>query len=418
MAGLNVAGFSGGLHSVYEPDIQEVVNSGCFMLAKFGQNKKPLSGDGTEVGIRVGRNASGGSRADGGKMPGRGSSSVKRMKIVPKYSYFVGSITGPTIRLSQSNRGALASALSSELKFATIDYKKLLSRQSMLDGLGVLATVKTTAAATTTPVTKYAFAASADVAAPGTRYLVNGMSLRIGTSGEIAAGTADVTVISAIDSDGKTFTCTPAATITAGDLIVEGDADGHSYDSAPMGLTGIISADSGTFQTLSRTTYPQIKAIVLGAAGVNRALTQGIILNAMTDVGRQSNAVVDMLVSDPTLRNYFFNDQVAGDRRFSEPKFDAGFSYITVDAGNGEVRWYSDFDFPFNKMAGISSDFLGTWENTPISFMDEDGIVLRKISGEDAFEYVLLWHGNFGSENPASHFMAEDLLAITPRAAV
>ncbi len=418
MAGLNLAGFSGGLHSVYEPDIREIVNSSCFMFSKFGQNKKPLSGDGTEVGVRLGRNASGGTRADGGKLPPAGSSSVKRMKIVPKYAYIVGTITGPTIRLSQSNRGALASALSSELKFGTIDFKKLISRLSMGDGLGVLATVKTTAAATGTVTTKYAFAASADVSAPGTRFIVNGMSLRIGTSAEIEAGTADVTVVTGVDSDGKTFTCSPAVTIVAGDLIVEGDANGHSYGSAPMGLAGIIAADSGTFQTLSRATYPQLKAIVLGAAGVNRALTQGMVLNAMTDVGRQSNSVVDMLLSDPTVRNYFFNDQVAGDRRFAEPKFDAGFSYITFDAGNGEVRWYSDFDFPFNKLAGISSDFLGTWENTPVSFMDEDGIVLRKISNEDAFEYVLLWHGNFGSENPSAHFMVEDLHAITPRAAV
>ena len=190
--------------------------------------------------------------------------------------------------------------------------------------------------------------------------------------------------------------------------MVEGDAAGNSYNNVPMGLLGIIADDTGTFQSISRSPYGNWRGTVLANAGTLRAFSDELLQRAFDYVSRRTGSTIDTLVMDPSIRRMVL-DQIIPDRRYADRKFDKGWSYLSYDAGDGEVRIYADTDCPFNRIFGIDSSTIQVYEQTPIHFADDDGHILRVVSNTDAWEYLLRADMNWGSDNPAANFVIEDV---------
>lgn len=86
---------------------------------------------------------------------------------------------------------------------------------------------------------------------------------------------ADGIVVTAINSD-TTFTCTGTVTsIDSATVLYKKGSWVTTLDYAPNGIANIIDDDTGTFQNLSRSTYPQIRAKITDGdtPGTNQALT-------------------------------------------------------------------------------------------------------------------------------------------------
>lgn len=406
MAQQTFSGFDPVLKTVFEGKLREIINRRCWALAVLGKSPRSYEGRQVTYPVNLRRNPAVGARADGGTLMGRGSQTYDDTAITVKYMYLRGGLTGPTIRAVKSQKGGFASALAAEFNLAIKDFRKELNFLAWGDGTGTRCTIDATASSATQTAAS-AGQATPDVGAAGTRYLREGMAVLIGTAAEIAAGTAETATIDSI-TDHDTFVLTASKSLVSADLVVEGDASGNSYNNVPMGLLGIIDDDTGTFQSISRSTYGNWRGTVLANAGTLRAFSDELLQRAFDYVSRRTGSTIDTLVMDPSIRRMVL-DQIIPDRRYADRKFDKGWSYLSYDAGDGEVRIYADTDCPFNRIFGIDSSTIQVYEQTPIHFADDDGHILRVVSNTDAWEYLLRADMNWGSDNPAANFVIEDV---------
>lgn len=409
MVALNVSGADALLKRIFEGPVREILNSQVWALDNLLDSPHPYEGKGISWSINTARNPSTGARADGGTLMSAGSNAYSEAQISAKYGYTRGKITGPTLKLSKSNKGSFARALASEMKFSLRDMKKEVNFWSWGDGTGVRATCDSSVTSTTCEV-KWAGQATPDVSAPGTRFIRKGMPVLVGTSGAIAGGSALARVVSSV-TDGDTFEFTASTVQTSGDLIVEGDASGNSYNNVPMGLVGIVDDDTGTFQNISRSTVPEWKGSVLSNSGTLRSLTEDLIQRAMDKVQIRAGGQISKMVCDPNMRRQIVALGL-GDKRYADRKIELGWEVINYAGGAGTVPVYVDVDAPYNKLFGFDTETVFKAVLEDFHFADDDGHVLRNVSGEDGWEYLLRWFGNFVSDNPAANFVIEDITCV------
>lgn len=405
---LNVSGADALLKRIYEGPVREILNSEIWALQFLEDSPYPYEGKGISWSINTARNPSSGARGDGGTLMAAGSNTYNEAQILAKYLYTRGKISGPTLKLSKSEKGSFARALASEMKFSLRDAKKEANFCVWGDGTGVRATVDlTVGGGSTTCEVKWAGQSTPDVAAPGTRYIRKGANVLVGTSGAITGGTALARTVSSI-TDGDTFEFTASTIQTAGDLIVEGDASGNSYNNVPMGMVGIVDDDTGTFENLSRSTIPEWKGSVLGNSGTLRTVTEDLIQRAIDKAHIRAGGVTTCMVCDPNMRRQIYAIG-AGDKRFMERKIELGWERLDY-AGSGVVTpIYIDVDAPYNKLFGFDKETLYKAILEDFHFADDDGRILRNVSGEDSWEYLLRAFLNFVCDNPAANWVLEDL---------
>lgn len=406
MAALNVSGADALLKRLYEGPVREILNSEVWALTYLDDSPYPYEGKGISWSINTARNPSSGARADGGTLMAAGSNTYNEAQISAKYGYTRGKITGPTLKLSKSNRGSFARALASEMKFSLRDARKEVNFWAWGDGTGTRATVDLTATSTTCEV-KWAGQSTPDVNAPGTRFIRKGQAVLVGTSGAITGGTALARTVSSL-TDGDTFEFTASTVQTVSDLIVEGDANGNSYNNVPMGMAGIVNNDTGTFENISRSTVPEWKGSVLANAGTLRTITEDLIQRAMDMAQVRGGGITSAMVCDPSMRRQVYA-LGAGDKRYMERKVELGWERLDYAGGGSVTPIYIDVDAPYNQLFGFDKETLYKAVLEDFHFADDDGRILRNVSGEDGWEYLLRWFGNFVCDNPAANWVLQDI---------
>jgi len=150
----------------------------------------------------------------------------------------------------------------------------------------------------------------------GVRLLHPGMAIVIDTADNLLAGTENTacyTTISSVDPDSHSIVVAAdlvAAGVLEGDLVVLGqlNQDGATYSNsyAKTGLTPLSAVPTGIrehaskinaiYQGLDRTTHPEIKANVLNASGVSRAVSSDL-LNAAWNASQ----IYSLGAVDPTM---------------------------------------------------------------------------------------------------------------------
>lgn len=230
---LQISGIGSILKKVIIPTIQDQLPKQSVLFDKIKKNSGvTMSNNTIYIACRTGRH-SGIYSVTEGTEPGTGSSTYSNPYTSIKYTFGTLVISDQAIEAAKDNAKAIASILTTEIKALTTDFRKDINRQFFGDGSGVLCLTNGTGVPTTTTVT---------VDEPGTRYLVPGMAVVIGTSTAVA--------ITSVDSS-TTFTI-PAGAAWPNNSNVKKSNAGTTAEM--MGLKGLIDDGDyvGTIQNIDR----------------------------------------------------------------------------------------------------------------------------------------------------------------------
>jgi len=263
----------------------------------------------------------------------------------------------------------------------------------------------------------------------GVELLQEGMRLEAATT--LAGGTLRDSFsnhkITAIDYDTRTVTYVGAAdtnddrTLVAGDHIFITGTSGTAR--GQVGLMDIVDDGTlaGTIFTQSRTTYPKLKASVLGNGGSLRNITEQIILDAIDRPRRRVGKKVTRVLSNSgQARKYV--EFVAADRRYpgetnGDPRYAIGYSddSLQIVAPGVNARLEVDYDVQPRSIFCLSWDTFFLYEAMPPDWIDANagGDLLNLIPSTDTHKAgFLAYYGsveNQGCLMPLASSRIDDL---------
>lgn len=399
---LNRSTASGALKEFYLPAVREQLQSAIKFLRMIETNSDNVEGEEAVLSLHVRRNAGVGARKDGGALPPAGNQKYVKQRVPIRQNYAQIQISGPAMRSMKSDRGSFVRALNSETKGAMTDLRKDVNRQLFGTSDGVLVAVG--AGSTTTVIT---FAATAtDVQK---RHIEVGSLVDIGTASPFTSvGVArEVTAVTA-----TTFTVTPAFAVApaAADSVVRHGSGGSGSDQKE--LTGIqdIVSDTGTLFGVDPSVEPVWKSTVLGNSGTLRQFTENLAAQGLHQVTIAGGDEVNLIVTSDGVHRAYSNNLTALKRFPKTLNLDGGYAALSITAGGGEVPLVWDVDAPNNTAFGLDTDRLMQHQRSDWDWMDEDGAILSRVSGFDAYEATLFKDHELTTDKRNAHVRFNDLL--------
>jgi len=341
--------------------------------------------------IRVRRNHGIGYRNEMELLPSAGQQGYASVRVGLKYGYGRVRLTGQLIELADSNYQAFASAMQLEMDGLKTDIGKDTNRVFYGDGLGTLATVTAATVGTNTAVVN------------SVRFLEVGVQIDIQTGATATVRVANRQV-TAVNSATKTITFDGAvASLAVGDLIVRTGNFGRE----PNGLASLVT-DTGTLFNVDPNVEPVWKAVVRSNAGTNRALSEGLMIEA-TDAVRVNGGKTSLILCGLGVRRAYFN-LLSQQRRYpSTTNFEGGFTGLAFNNGR-EIPVIEDPDAPDSTMYGLDEDSLKIYRNEAWSWMNRDGGIWKWVHDFDAYEAIMNQYWEIGLNRRNANFVIKDLV--------
>ena len=399
---LNLSAADSALKEDYQPAIREQLNQEIMMLNQIEQNTRDVEGRRAVLSIHTGRNSGVGARAEGGTLPTAGSQQYKEERVSLKYNYGRIKVTGPVIRAMKSDSGSFVRAIESEVSGVVMDLKRDVNRQVFNDSQGAIAQCASVSGADVTLTT---------ASATQLRQLEIGSKIDIGT---VTSPTdhANGSEITAVNTSTGVITISPSASAGVGtsDFVFRSGGkttvDGTTHEL--IGLQAIVN-NSGTLYNIDPTVVTLWKSTVNGNSGTDRAATDNLFETVIDDIGLESGTSPNFIVTTVGVRRNYAS-QLKAQKRFTDTTtLKGGFSALTVDAGNVSLPLATDRDCPNNKAFLLNTDHIMQHASSDWEFMDEDGSVLSRVSGEDAYEAVLFKYHELTTDRRNVHGRIDDL---------
>lgn len=376
------------LKTQYLGPIREQLNMDVTLLSRIEKDKESITGKGFTVPLHYGRNEGVGAKAEGATLPTAVNQQFKETIIPMRYLYGRGKLTGQSMKASANSTGAFARAIDVEMKGIQKDIKSELNRMLFGDGSGVLATCGTTSNSTT-------------VVVGSTAKLRAGMvvDIIVTADGTTSTGAVGRTITSIASS--TTFVISGAAITTDNTFSVyRNGARGIEV----MGLSGIIT-NTGTLQSIDPATYAFWKANVLSNSGTNRAITDILLQTGMDTVSQNSDGEVSAWYTTYGVKRAI-QALLQADRQFvNTMEYKAGFKTISYN----DIPIIADKDAVANTIFGADEKMLKMYMMADFDFMEQDGAILSRISGEDAYEFVLYGYMELGTHARNAHVKIADI---------
>ena len=175
-----------------------------------------------------------------------------------------------------------------------------------------------------------------------------------------------------------------------------------------MGLAGIIdnaNPASGALQGLDVSTYPWWKANVLDNGGTPRAITEVLMQTAMDTTETQSDGEVSAIYTSYGVRRAY-QALLQADRVYQNVmKFDGGFKALNYN----DIPLFADKDCQANTLYFLDEDHLKLYRLSDWEWMQEDGAILSRVSGEDAYEAVMYKYCELGCSSRNAQTVLKDI---------
>lgn len=241
----------------------------------------------------------------------------------------------------------------------------------------------------------------------GSRWLMPGMKCRVGTAAEILAGTADNVTVSSVADDHKTCVVSSSFTWADGDLWVVGDSDGYE-NALVTGLFKHLNNDSGTYQGLSRSTYPAIKGNVSEHAtpGTLRAMSETIYDRAAAlplEYGAESK--VNLIMCVPAMGRVWKN-LFTSLRQYDPTKPIIGGG---VDIKIDSFVPVEDYLMLNGTFFGIDTTQMQLIYADEFMFEESNGSIFFGLDDNDTQRVRMRWLGNQICVNPRGTWQIRDL---------
>lgn len=421
MAGATKSTADSALQEDYQPLVREQINNDIPLLTYVEKNTKDVNGRRAVLSLHVKRNAGIGSRAEGGTLPTAGYQDFAEQRV-PLYSHYGrGQLTGQLLRAADSDSASFIRALDFETKAIVNDLKRDVNRQVWGTGDGIIAQCALTTSSLGVLLASSASGATQSQIASDVQFrqLEVGMPVDIGT---VAAPTLKTSnnVITSTAGDGSSsdpyrIVLTSVATTTGTDFIFRTGNGGDTTNSSQKELTGmqLIVDSSGTLHNVNPTTYPIWKSTEKSNSGTLRQVSETLMAQTVQEINIASGTWPNLGITHHGVFRAYAN-LLLGLKRFNNTVslkggYAAGIPFMA--GGGSEIPIVTDRDCPANSMYFVNTDHLTEFMASDWEFMNEDGAVLSRVSGVDAYEFILFKYMELMTDQRNTHGKLVDLSA-------
>lgn len=386
----------------YQPAMREQLNNTVFLLTQIERNSKDVEGRRAVLSLHVKRNSGVGARGAGGTLPAAGNQGYAEERVPLRYNYGRIEIDGPTMRAMKSDKGSFVRALDSETKGAVTDLRRDVNRQ-------LFGTSNGTIAITAVNTAVNAIVLDAATTAVQMRQFELDMIVDISSAATPGdAAKASSRTITAVNVATKTITLSGAAiTTAAGDRVERQGAGGSG--SSQKELTGLrtIVAASGTLFNVDPTTAPSWASHVDSTGG---SPSENLFAKAMHNGQIAGGTDIDLWVTTDGVHRGFAANLTSLKRFANTVEVKGGYKGLEITAGGGNpVGLVWDRDCPAQTAFGLATSHLAQHEMSDWEWMDEDGAVLSRVSGKDAYEAVLFKYHELTTDKRNAHVLLTGL---------
>jgi hypothetical protein len=402
------------LKDLYLPPVVEQLNNEVLFLQRLEPRSQELVGNQAVVPLHKNRTGGIGSRGETDALPSAGNQGYARAVYDLKLHYGRVRVTGLAMAKTASEAGAFLQALKGELDGIRNDLKKDIARQTYGDGSG-----KVGAAASTANGAQTVTLTSDEPLRKGQIYI--GMRIDIGTTANPtsilngATGPSEVTDVNIAAKTVTVNTGTIGAT-TAGTHFIfrQGNLTGSTVNEM-IGLQGLVT-DTGT---------GVVGGIDSSAAGNSywqnpAAASFGATLDAVPANGQDAIVIgfntvninggtVSLLVGSFGIQRQVFKILQPKVQYIEPLNLKGGFKALEF-MGQPLV---ADLDAPFGKLYLLDERFMKVFATSDWHFLDEDGHVLKWVSGFDAWEAVLARYMNLGISRRNTNYVIPGITDTT-----
>lgn len=397
------------LQDVYIPGLQKLFNQNRPFAERLEKitDKTRFKGRQLVLGLKEGNNQGIGARTEGDTLPTPGRSSVLNMQVGFKKHYAIARISSDLLATADGDEGSFADAATEEVD-GTIDELKqdLALHETYGAGYGEMGRIAaggvsgTTLTMETTPTV---------VNMPGSRYFRKNSLVESYTALSGGAAGASGRTVTGVTPASSTITVDANTGFTAGDYVFRDGNRGKTM----MGLRGIIDDGThvATFQGLSRTTYPLLKANVLGNSGTLRAWTPELMDELCTEAwnngqGQYPTCVASRLEIQRRAAAYIRADRRAD---MAVMTLDNGYKAVSWTHPGGNVPWFVDQHIMPNTVFAPHEPDLGYAELEPVQWEKRDGTMWRFVDRTHEFEAWLFTMLNMFSRRCNNHSVLRDV---------
>lgn len=380
------------LKEVYGPRIESQQQDEVVALKRIERSSdgiiETVGGKYVNFPIKVRRNHGIGYRDESAQLPAADNQKFAEVTVPLRYGYGRVRFTGQLMQLADNNHQAFASAMDEEMDGIKDDVVKDSNRIVYGDQTGAMASVTADGANTVT--------------VDNIQYLEVGMIIDLinSTNDAVLASARTITAINestlVVTYDGADVTAT-----TDHRVVRTGN-----WKKEPNGFRNIINS-SGTLHGLSAATESKWASTVLANGGVNRALSEGLMIQTM-DEARRKGGKISVIFTSLGVRRAYFN-LLTQQRRYTDTKeFAGGFTGLAFNYGT-EIPVVEDVDAPPNRMFGVQEGAIKVYRNKPWHWADDDGNVLKWVHDFDAWEALLRQYWEIGTSRRNGHARIDDL---------
>lgn len=382
------------LKEIYEPRIREQLQNWLKTSKRIEQTSEGVT---SEVGgkfvvfpVHTKRNHGIGARLEMEQLPTAQNQGYARAQVRLAYEYGSVRLSGQSMELAQSNFQAFASVLDEEINGVQRDLAKDMNRQVYGTSVGVLMTASAVYAANTIPTTN-------------TQYMEVGMIVDVYDSTGVTQKAAGRTVTAVTLNTSIVVDGAAIATGAAGDIVVRQG----NLNREIIGFQQIVN-NTGTLFDIDPTVEPLWKSVVNANGGVNRALSESLMIKMVDDIYTNGGNTTAIFTTLGVRRSYF--NLLVQQRRYTDTKeFEGGFKGLAFTTDNGEIPVISDVDCQPNRMYFINEKELKIYRESDWSFMDRDGSKWQRVIGFDAYDATLYKYCQLGTHRRNSHGVILDI---------
>jgi hypothetical protein len=405
--GATLTTLSNILKEFYLPPVVDQLNNEVLLFSRIEKSSEELRGNEAVVPLHTTRSGGIGPAGENVALPAAGSQGYAKAVYDIKPQYGRVRVTGLAMEKTEKESGSFLKALESEINGIRTDLMRDLARQTYGDGTGQIAQAGTTTAANVVVL------ATSAKEALRKGWLYIGMVVDIGTVTDaraIATGRniTDVNLTTpSITIDGAAVTTSAshfvfrsgAGLATTGGAIAAGEI---------LGLKGLVSDAAATVGGINEASAGNGFWANLRDTSTSTLSSDALVQN-MNQVRIAGGDITAMLASFGMQRKLFglLQSQV----RYVDPTTIRGGFKVLEFNGHPVI---ADRDAPYGKLYLLDEPQLRVFRNRDWHWLEEDGHVLKWVSGFDAWEAVLACYLNLGTQRRNTSLVMTNLAGDDP----
>ena len=380
-----LATLSAILKDLYLPPVVEQLNNEVLFLQRLESRDQEIFGNQAIVPLHTQRSGRIGARLENEQLPQSGAQGYDKAVYDLSYQYGGVRVTGPAMAKTASESGSFLRVLQAELDGIRNDLRRDVARQCYSDGTGVIGATGVTTAA----VIVVLGATGIEALKKGQLYI--GQFIDIGTLANPVSVASNREIVD-VNVTGGTVTISGAnvTTATTDRIFMQGSANASSVSKEIDGIQQLVSTAATTVGGINEASAGKgFWANLRDATG--GALSKDILTQAFNQVNI-AGGNVSLMIGSFGMQRALFN-LLQAQVQYVEPlNLKGGFKALEYM----QQPFVADRDAPWGRIYLLDERFIKVFSNRDWHFLDEDGHVLKWVSGFDAWEAILARYMNLG----------------------